>query len=639
MDIIKQDMTYIWAVSGDITSPSNTKIEEGWAVEAVPRQWWNWMQNRADSNIAYMLQKGLPEWDATTEFLANKSYVQRSGVVYKALLTGTNKDPVSEPTYWVKAFQDYTAASNALGSLTGAAGEVPYFTNGTTAATTPSTAFGRGILNTADAAAARSYISAQQADATLTAIANASTGANILHYFTGTDTVATTTLSAFGRTLIDDADAAAARTTLGAQPLDATLTTLAALATTSDRLPYFTATDTAALTVFTAFARTLLDDSTATDARNTLGLGTAATATLTTSTTDSTTGRVLRVGDFGLASGDAINTNGTDLNTLTDTGVYTVSNPTNGPAGSNTVTMFVQGNDLSTGRTVQLAHAVNTEAHYIRSNNSGTWSAWKQLFHTGNVSAFVQTIFDDADAAAVRSTLNLGTAATATLTTSVTDANVGRVVRIGDYGIGSTLPFLVSPNLSTDINTGNYYCTTPTNGPVAGQDGYLSVYKASSAYFKQTFTLAGTADQIYERVAINTIWQPWRLAYSQGNVVGTVSQVSGVPTGAVIETGSNSNGRYTKYADGTMIAFATPTNGFSASGSYLTGLSYYTRTITLPVTFVGSYAVTVSGADDSSSGWASWATLTQSTGNVYYYSRNSAPSTIATHYIALGRWF
>lgn len=55
----------------------------------------------------------------------------------------------------------------------------------------------------------------QPADATLTALAGVATAADALPYFTGTDTVTTTTLSAFGRTLVDDADATAARSTLG----------------------------------------------------------------------------------------------------------------------------------------------------------------------------------------------------------------------------------------------------------------------------------------------------------------------------------------------------------------------------------------------------------------------------------------
>lgn len=42
-------------------------------------------------------------------------------------------------------------------------------------------------------------------------------------------------------------------------------------------------------------------------------------------------------------------------------------------------------------------------------------------------------------------------------------------------------------------------------------------------------------------------------AYSAGNVVGPVSEAAGLPTGAVIESGSNANGYYARFADGTQI--------------------------------------------------------------------------------------
>ena len=62
-----------------------------------------------------------------------------------------------------------------------------------------------------------------------------------------------------------------------AQPLDATLTAFAGLSTVADRLPYATGVDTFALAAFTAFGRSLVDDADAASARTTLGLGTLAT--------------------------------------------------------------------------------------------------------------------------------------------------------------------------------------------------------------------------------------------------------------------------------------------------------------------------------------------------------------------------
>lgn len=47
----------------------------------------------------------------------------------------------------------------------------------------------------------------------------------------------------------------------------------------------------------------------------------------------------------------------------------------------------------------------------------------------------------------------------------------------------------------------------------------------------------------------------WVKQYGSNSIVGDVSQIGGVPTGAIMQTGSNSNGRYIKYADGTLVNF------------------------------------------------------------------------------------
>ena len=48
-------------------------------------------------------------------------------------------------------------------------------------------------------------------------------------------------------------------------------------------------------------------------------------------------------------------------------------------------------------------------------------------------------------------------------------------------------------------------------------------------------------------------------AFRRGNILATVSQSAGVPTGGLIERGSNANGEYIRFADGTQICWGTDT--------------------------------------------------------------------------------
>lgn len=76
--------------------------------------------------------------------------------------------------------------------------------------------------------------------------------------------------------------AGAALSNLGGQPLDAGLTSIAGLTTAADRMIYTTAADTYAVATLTAAGRALLDDADAAAQRATLGLGALATATTVT---------------------------------------------------------------------------------------------------------------------------------------------------------------------------------------------------------------------------------------------------------------------------------------------------------------------------------------------------------------------
>jgi hypothetical protein len=105
--------------------------------------------------------------------------------------------------------------------------------------------------------------------APLTAINSLTPAADRIAYYTSASAGAMTALTSFGRSLIDDADAATARTTLGLgtaatqnstafQPADATLTALAGVTTAADKLPYFTGVDTAAVADITTAGREIL---------------------------------------------------------------------------------------------------------------------------------------------------------------------------------------------------------------------------------------------------------------------------------------------------------------------------------------------------------------------------------------------
>ena len=154
----------------------------------------------------------------------------------------------------------------------------------------------------------------QAKDATLTALAGVNTASNKLIYATDADTFTTTDLSVFGRSLIDDADASTARSTLGVevgsnvQAYNVALDSLASMGTGANKLIYSTDVDTFAESDLTAFARSILDDADAGAVRATLGLGDSSTLDTTTTGGNADAGMIVKTdGDGKLGAIDGAN--------------------------------------------------------------------------------------------------------------------------------------------------------------------------------------------------------------------------------------------------------------------------------------------------------------------------------------------
>lgn len=230
-------------------------------------------------------------------------------------------------------------------------------------------------------------------------------------------------------------------------------------------------------------ANNLSDLVNATTARSNLGLGTAATQTVTTSNTDTTAGRVLKIGHFGLGDVSGINAGGTtDLNTITRNGwYYSAGTAINTPSGTGAWgALFVVSSNNSFKTQIYYEHVPPFRTWQRTYYNATTWGAWQEVMTSTNV------------------------------TTSSTDSTAGRLLKVGDFGLGSNC-VIFSGNLNDLRTTGFFSGSGMANAPSTAYYYVRVMAYVDTDYCTQEATeLTSTGPRVYIRSMVGGVWNSWR---------------------------------------------------------------------------------------------------------------------------------
>jgi hypothetical protein len=201
----------------------------------------------------------------------------------------------------------------------------------------------------------------------------------------------------------------------------------------------------------------------------------------------------------------------------------------------------------------------------------------------------------------------------------VTDTTDGRVFRMngtrGPFGLGSDY----GPGLTdfTAVQRGGFWRfteSTVTGYPTsASHFGAAIVARAGGSetgaeggHMVLAARMSG-ATKTNQRIRLgqrltNTGTMNWTEIYHSGSIVGTVADDGGVPNGAVIETGTNANGTYVRYADGTQMCWRTFSETIAIATAHLGGFRDLGRTWIFPGAFVAQPSIQAASGSAGASG-------------------------------------
>jgi len=132
---------------------------------------------------------------------------------------------------------------------------------------------------------------------------------------------------------------------------------------------------------------------------------------------------------------------------------------------------------------------------------------------------------------------------------------------------------------------------------------------------------------------------PQDKSYRHGNVIGTVSQSGGVPTGYLMQRGSNANGEFVKFADGTQICWKHQSSADLVVIDTATGANFRgTKRWTFPAAFAGS-PVTSGSLNDYRGGAMANAAIANTYVDMVANLSVARPEGAGWNGMAVGRWF